>query len=200
MKTKLFLVFSLPILLFSSCKEDKTNGTKSSGIVGYYVDVNSIPKSADFAEINQAIRDHELIYSLAYIRGNHEYDTYATVDLFFNDGWWSSYEPHYGPYRFKPDNQQSEVWHIVNANTIEYAFVELASPRVNAEVLIKIQAPSPIGNLVMASDYATSYTYQRVDNKLYVTDGTIFTIIDKNTIQKEGSSAKLSKYDPNKSF
>lgn len=198
MKTKLLLIISLPILLLS-CKEE-TNETKSSGIFGYYVDVNSIPKSADFADINQAIRNYELIYSLSYIRGNHEYDTYATVDLFFDDGWWSSYDNHYGPYRFKPDNQQSEVWHIINTNTIEHAYVQLASPKVNAEVLIKIQVPEPLGNLVMASDYVTSYTYQRVDNKLYVTDGTIFTIIDNNTIQKDGSSAKLSKYDPNKSF
>jgi len=203
MKKLLFIALGFGAFLLSSCEKDKT-GNESSSVEKYYVCTSDIPRAVDFADINQSIRDHELLYSLAYIRGNHEYDTYATVDLFFDDeGWWYTYDNHHGDYRFKPDHQQAEVWHFLNSNTVKVAYADLASPSVkDATILVRINVPSPLGNLVMAapSYNTTTYTYQKLDNKIIVTDGTIFTVIDDETLLKDGSSKRLTQYDPQQSF
>jgi len=196
MKKILFITLSLGVFLLSSCEKDKT-GKGSSSTDAYYVCTSDIPRAADFADINQSIRDNELLYS------SYQREVYATVDLFFDDGWWSSYDNHHGIYRFKPDHQQAEVWHFINDNTVELSFADLASPSVkDATVFVRINVPSPLGNLVMASPSGSiiTYTYYKRDNKIVITDGTIFTIVDDETLQKNGTSKRFTQYDPQQSF
>lgn len=111
-------IFSLALCLFCSCDSDKnepSSGNHGASKGEWYT--SGFTTSSDFKEINQAIDDHELLYSSKY--GG---DQYAESWAFFADhpdGSYSTVKPHWGRLRFIPTIQHASVYHIVDDTTIE---------------------------------------------------------------------------------
>ena len=92
--------------------------------------------------------------------------------------------------------------HIIDKNTIAIqessCFLHIEG-RGNGEPIYKFYAGPIFGNM----EYVTTgswnyYTYTYIDtNKIFVSNGDIYTIVDSGLI-KDGSSGILSKYDPTK--
>lgn len=192
---RLLLLLLVPFLCISC---DKMG---SNSLNGWYTDLSKVATTYGFNRINQAIENHELIYTTGY---SHNYDRYATRDLFFYDsGMWSSSSAHYGTCRFLPEvGQQIFAIHIINENTLVRHYAWLYDPDyvpTSAEIAGRVYAGKHIGYLVYYDSQAATYTYTKVDNKLFLSNGDIFTITSSGLI-KDGSNDIMSKYDPSKTF
>lgn len=190
---KLLILF-LPIFIISC---DKIGG---NSLKGWYTDLDKVATTSGFNRINQAIDNYECIYTTGY---SHNYDKYATRDLFFKDGRWSSSSANYGTCRFLPEvGQQIYVVHILNENTLTYYYGWLYDPNYvpsSAEILGKVYAGRNIGELVYYDEFPRTYTYTELDNKLYVSNGDIFTVSSTGLI-KDGTNGIMSKYNPSTRF
>ncbi len=198
---KIFLWLFLTLTIVSCSDSDETNGMSS--LNGWYADLERFAQESDFDEINEAIRNDEVLYKT-------KYNTYiATRDLFFyENGMWNDTKWDHGRFRFYLLDQgksQVPIIHIINNNTLAlyYAWLyDANSPmeREDYENLYKFYAGPIFGEMVYR-DFATIYTYSKVDNKIIVTNGDIYTITEKGLI-KEGSSSSsiMSKFDPNKTY
>lgn len=198
---KSFFIFLLCACLtcctMASC--DKMGG---NSLIGWYTDLSEVATTAGFERINQAIDNHERIYTTGL---SNNYDRYATRDLFFEDGRWFSYKPYHGTCRFLPDpGGNIFAIHIIDKNTlIYYRNASLYDPDyvpASAEIVGKVYGGRNIGPLVYYDATGTSYqTYTKYDNKLVVSNGDVYTVTSSGLI-KDGSSSLMSKYDPSKEF
>ena len=68
------------------------------------------------------------------------------------------------------------------------------------DVLYKFYAGPIFGKMVYRSENPTYYTYTRVENKIIVSNGDIYTIMEDGSLIEDGSSYKWSKYDPKKEY
>ena len=198
---KIFLWLFLTLTIVSCSDSDETNGMSS--LNGWYADLERLAQESDFDEINEAIWNEEVLYDTKYVT------TIATRDLFFgDDGDWSDYSWEHGRLRYwisGSGKNQCPMIHIINDNTLVLynpCLWDANSPmKVEAhENLYKFYAGPIFGEMVYR-DFATIYTYSKVDNKIIVTNGDIYTITEKGLI-KEGSSSSsiMSKFDPNKTY
>ena len=185
--------------LFIGCEKDDFGG--GEGLKGYYVDLNMLAKTSQFDRINQAIRDNELLSKYPTIGAYY----YATRDLFFRDDgrWWSS-DGHYGACRFMPYNNYHEstdyinIVQIVDSNTIILYSAWLWDPNElpsYAETLGGVNGGTFIGPLVYNVTDKWTYTYTEVNNKLILSNGYIYTVVDGGII-RDGDSRIMSKYNP----
>lgn len=186
------------LMLLSACGKEERSG---SSLNGWYTDLSSVARTDSFNRINQAIANHECIYTTGY---SHAYDYYATPELFFYyNGMWRSSDSHYGTCRFLPSpGVQITVINIVNDNTMVLYYADLWDPDTlsgNAGIVGKVYAGPYFGELVYYDDSPSYYSYVLVDNKLVVSNGDIYTITSNGLI-KDGTSKLLSKYDPSRSF
>ena len=191
------ILFFIPLLMIA-CDSNDGNFSSSNA---WYTDLTQVAKTSGFDRVNQAIKNYECIYTTGY---SHNYDKYATRDVFFLDnGMWYSSSANYGTCRFMPEvGQQIFVVNIVNRDTMVYYYAWLYDPAKvpsSAQILGTVNAGSQIGKLVYYDDSPRTYTYTRVNGKLYVSNGDIFTKTSSGLI-KDGSSGVMSKYDPSKSF
>lgn len=191
---------TLMMVVLSSCGSDSdVEKDASNSLIGWYINLKQVATTSDFDRINQAIKDHELLSSYYYDGERHNY--YATRDFFFfSDGMWYSSAAHYGACRFLPENYWILVLRIIDNNTLEYLVGYLWDPAKvpNDGIIVgKVYAGKYIGNLVYVETDPLTYTYTRIDNKIVVSNGYIYTIVDGGLIE-DGSSGKMSKYDPNK--
>lgn len=190
------ILFLIPVLMVA-CNKIGTNAS-----LGWYTDLTQVAKTSGFDRVNQAIANNERIYTTGI---TDRYDRYATRDFFFNSkGYWSTYDSCYGTCRFLPEvGQVIHVLHIKDSNTLVYYYnCNLYDPAYvpsSAQTLGKVYAGKYIGDLIYYSTYTLTYTYTKIDNKIYVSNGDIYTITSSGLI-KDGTSAILSKYDPSKSF
>lgn len=200
MKKILFLgLFVCSVFMFSSC-EGESNGL-GKGLTGYYTDLSAAAKASDFDEINAAINNNELLYVFDHRLGEDDY-YYATRDLFLRDGMWWDCEHHHGRFRFYIKSTLYPVIHIIDKNTIAMKGSSCSlyqEGRGDGDVVYRFYAGPIFGNM----EYVTTgswnyYTYTYIDtNKIFVSNGDIYTIVDSGLI-KDGSSGILSKYDPTK--
>jgi hypothetical protein len=210
MKNKLFLglVFISSILMLSSCKSKEGDDLVGIGLTGYYTDLSRVANASDFDEINQAINNNELLYVFDHRLGEDDY-YYATYDLFIdkNIGAWNESEHHHGRFRFYLLNKHKAsiypVIHIIDDTTIAMQGMSCFIYKEgwgDGEPLYKFYAGPIFGNMeyVGHSSSWMYYTYTYVGlNKIVVSNGDIYTIADGGLIQ-EGTSVKLSKYNPTK--
>ena len=185
------LLFSVMGFMFVTCSESDSDSGGNSGLKGWYLDLSSVAKQSDFNEINKAIRNKEVLTSYKY----NEY--VASRDLFINsDGSYSDTDSHFGRLRFSI-NFLINVVRILDDQTlvfyIGYLYEDGAS---NNEALYTFYAGSIFGNMTYYGT-PTYYTYAKVDNKLIVSNGDVYTVTSNGLI-KDGSSALWSKYDPKK--
>lgn len=198
---KIFLWLFLTLTIVSCSDNDETNGMSS--LNGWYADLEQFAQESDFDEINEAIRNEEVLYKT-------KYNTYiATRDLFFSEnGMWHDTNWEVGRFRFYLWDQgkfQVPIIHIINNNTLALYYANLydansSMEREDDENLYKFYA-GPIFKEMVYRDFAKLYTYSKVDNKIIVTNGDIFTITEKGLIQEGSSSSNImSKFDPNKLY
>lgn len=181
------LFFLLTLCLLTSCNKE-VNSLK-----GWYTNLEVSTRSFD--RINQAIDNHEQLS-----RG-----FYATKSAFFdNNGMWSSSDNKYGTCRFLPENRAFlyNGYQIIDRSTIIFYIAWLWDPnRVPAgyEVVGRVYAGKHFGELVYCSNQMSYHTYTKVDNKLCLTNGDIFTITSSGLV-KDGTSTRFRKYNPSQRF
>lgn len=168
-------------------------------LVGYYTKLDKLAKTSQFNRINQAIDDHELLSSYSSTK------YYATKSLFFeSDGRWYSSAARFGDCRYMPKNSSSvstysiDVLEVVNQNTLIKYSAWLWNPsKVSSgtKTLGGVYGGENIGNLVYAVYTEHTYTYSRLDNKLFLSNGDIYTIVNGGLV-KDGSSGVLERYNP----
>ena len=192
-------ILALIILCFrsTSCKKDNENGSDGDNgnrLIGWYADLNRVAKQSDFVEINKAINNHELLSSYPSI-GNYYY---ASYDLFIINGMYSDSDAHFGRLRFSIPNPIT-VYRVLDDQTfLIYNPFLYEDGAGSGEAVYKLYAGSIFGNMTYY-DNPTYYTYYKSDNKLFVSNGDIFTITGSGLI-KDGSSVVFSKYDPIKRY
>lgn len=178
---------------------DGLGDMEGDGLVGYYTKLDKLAKTSQFNRINQAIADNEVLSS--YSSGKY----YATRKLFFeSDGRWDSSAARFGACRYMPENSSSvstykiDVIEIVNKNTlIKYGAWLWDPDKVSSgtKTLGSVYGGRYIGDLVYAVYHEYTYTYSRLDNKLFLSNGDIYTIVDGGLV-KDGSSGVLGRYNP----
>lgn len=199
---KLFLLM-FPLILMSGC-EKAGNENNDGGITGWYTNLSEVARVSGFERINRAIDDNELIYTLGSIDRDHSSDRYAYAGLFFFDnGMWYSSNSYHGKCRFLPEKgQQIFALQILNSNTAIVHYANLWDPdRVSSYDVIagRTDAGRNFGELLYVSQNPRAYTYVLADNKIILTNGDIFTLVDGKLI-KDGTSGMMSRYDPSVRF
>ena len=179
-----------------ACGNDEKNeqGT-TNGLKGWYTDLSSVAKESDFNEINKAIHNHEVLSSYRYDGEIHEY--VASRDLFFNDdGYYNDYESYFGRLRFSITSQITVI-HILDEQTLQVYYASLYETGTSKEDAVYSFYAGPIfGNMTYYGS-PSYYTFFRVDNKLILSNGDIYTVTSSGLI-KDGDTTLLSKYDPAK--
>lgn len=93
-----------------------------------------------------------------------------------------------------------ELIHIINSNTLEYVtrgkcYEEGAAPS-DGQLLYRLDTESPAGIVSFYSTSSTPYTYEKIDNKLYVVMwGKVFTVTNDG-LWEDGGQLWRS-YNPN---
>ena len=188
-----FLLSFFILSIMPSCNDDD-NG---NGLNGYYTELSYLPTRSDFFEIENAINNNELLSSYKYGGQTHNY--YATKDLFINsDGSYTDSNAHFGRLRFSV-NSVINVIKIVDNKTLLFYVGWLYEDGASYEdVVYRFYAGSIFGNMAFYGT-PTYYSYIISNNKLVVSNGDIYTIVDGGLV-KDGSSSRWSKYDPNKTY
>ena len=198
------LVFAAVAIIglgFASCKDDEdapgTGGGTGSGLVGWYTNLSTVAKQSDFNEINEAIYNHELLRTYGE---NVKY--YATRDLFIgSDGSFGTSGSEFGRLNGSISSGNNFV-RVVDNSTIQRftggLCLEGARYGEGSIPAYKLYAGPIFGNMAYYGSGAY-YTYVKQGNKIIVTNGDIYTIVDGGLI-KDGTSEKLSKYDPSKRY
>lgn len=207
MKMKKLNYFVLAFLaMFTFCTITSCGGDEDldNGLKGWYISKKGIPKASDFLFLNVAIEENRRLYSSKYTG-----DVYATRDIFFNsDGSFGNFDYDKGSfedYDVKKNWELSkEAIRIVdNSTAITYGgglYDKKMNTKNNVVSFYIIDAGKIFGHL----DYMgleRVYTYVKVDNKIILSNGDIYTIVDGGLI-KEGSNMSeiMTKYDPNKVY
>lgn len=189
------LMAAMLSVCFVSCGDDDSdNGSGvSGGLYGWYIDMNNVAKLSDFNEINTAINNHELLSSYSYGGERHNY--YAEYDLFVDsEGRYGDFDAHFGRLRFSIHSMCIAI-QIVDDSTIkDYIGSLYAEGKGSGDMLYKINAGSIFGNMAY---YGTPVykTYTKMGDKLYLADGTIYTITSDGLV-KDGESTTMKKYNP----
>lgn len=203
----LLLGFTVMVTFITGCKKSDSSSGNSNGsssgnsLIGYYTDLSVPAKQSDFSALNTAIDNNELLAHYNY--GGQSHDYYADYDLFINedDGSYDDLSPHCGRLRYHLDGHyQIHVVQIVDDNTLKeyYAWLFSEDYYTSETIVYKLYAGRIFGNMCY---HATPqyYTYAKSDNKLFVSNGDIYTITSSGLIQ-DGFSALLQKYDPSKRY
>ncbi len=182
------------VLTTTSCRDEKEE-KESSGLKGWYTDLSYVARQSDFDKINSAINSHEVLSSYHYGGSDHTY--VASRDLFIDrDGRFYDSDAYFGRLRFSI-HACIEVIRIVDDQTlISYIGYLYETGASRDEAIYSLYAGPIFGNMTYYAP-GSYYTYVKADNKLIVTNGDIYTITSEGLI-KDGSSVRLSKYDPSK--
>lgn len=194
---KYCIYFSLVLCFcFCSCCKDDAVENEKQALTGWYMsDLANVPSQNDFNEINEAIKNREVLKKYS------SRDVIASYSLFIDsEGRYSDYKPEFGRLRFSIDNSV-EVIQIVDDSTLKYyiGYLFVVKPSNKKEILYRLYAGSTFGHMAYYSESCSYYTYTRLDNKLILSNGDIYTLVDGELI-KDGGSTAFSKYDPNKEY
>lgn len=185
------LVFATVCILFSfsSCEDEM------GGLTGWYMDTSDIASASDFAQINNAIENNELLSSYRYGGQTHNY--YATPSLFISeDGRFTCYESNLGRVRFTVD-AQSKFIQIENNNTIHihYGWLYVESATSKKDWIYRFYSGPYFGTVSYYDEDPSSYTYTKIDNKIFLSNGDIYTIVEGG-LRKDGESHIYKKFNP----
>ena len=180
MKQSSFLWGMLTLMMtfvLSGCGSDDSKSIDPPAAPQYYADLSYVPDQTDFVGyIEDVIKGDKSMSSL--FNSNGEWTPY----LKNSSGHWLGL---------------GDVICIKDDNTIlwypPYLYKE---GKGSGDVLYRFYAGSCIGNLVYRGE-PTYYTYSKVDNKIYLSNGNIFTVTNDG-LREDGSSTVLKKYDPTK--
>ncbi|MBO5750403.1 MAG: hypothetical protein J6R36_05605, partial [Bacteroidaceae bacterium] len=163
---------------------------------------DNVANAADFEVINEAIRNEELLYSIRndYVASKKLFLSYYSDH--FQPGQYYDGENYFGRLRFTIDPYITAI-NIIDNSTIIYYYSswlweEGRCKEKGNEIVCKIYAGPIFGNMAYYGS-PTYYTYQKVENKIIVTNGDIFTITSSGLIQ-DGTTSVWSKYDRNKRY
>lgn len=178
------MMAAIAIIGLSSCQK-LTGG----GMTGWYTDLSKVAKQSDFNVINEAIDSKEVLSS--YRTGKY----IASYDLFIgSDGQYNDSAASFGRLRFTIPTVINTI-RIVDSNTlIFYVGYLYVDGRGYGDAVYKLYAGRIFGNMAYYGS-PSYYTYAKADNKILVSNGDIYTIVDGGLI-KDGGSSRLSKYDP----
>lgn len=181
--------------MFATCSPDP-EPDENSGLKGWYTDLSDLGKQSDFDKINTAIRNREVLSSYKYGGETHEY--VASRDLFINsDGRYNDSDAYYGRLRFTAPTLINVIRILDEQTLVFYTGWLYEDGAYNAgEALYTFYAGSIFGDMTYYGT-PTYYTYAKIDNKLIVSNGDIYTVTSSGLI-KDGSSDLWSKYDPKK--
>lgn len=163
-------ILSLVAITLCSCEE----GNELEQYGWYYDEVDSYT-SEGFDQINLAIH-----------RGD-----YSRSDLFSDNGMFTGYN------FIDIIDSQIYVVNIVNKNTLQIGYVWLYDPSYVPPYWTKvafIDGGMYLGDLVYAEETFKTYTYEKIDNKLYASNGDIYTI-GNGTLTKDGKSRAMVKIE-----
>jgi len=181
------------VLMFQSCTKESSSDAPSSDIVYLQnIELNKMTQNAAcLKEIDQAISNHELLYS------KNGYNYYATVDLFVSsDGSMGCIGKKCG--RFEGSLESSKTgYQILDDNTICYIDVSIFyDETITNKQYTKYKTLYQGVNLKSVSYYIKRiyYTYVKQGNKIVTTTGTVFTLTSDGLI-KDGTSIPYVKFD-----
>lgn len=185
------IIAATAVIGLSSCEKLSEGG--QGGLTGWYTDLSQVAKQSDFNAINEAIDNEEVLSS--YRTGKY----IASYDLFIDsDGEFRDSNAYFGRLRFAIPIVINSI-RIVDSNTLLfYVGFLYVDGRGDGDSIYKLNAGRIFGNMAYYGS-PTYYTYAKADNKIIVSNGDIFTIVDGGLI-KDGSSSRWSKYDPNKRY
>jgi len=190
----IMMVAMLSICL-SSCGDDDDSAGMGSGLKGWYMNLSEVAKQSDFNIINEAIDNEEVLSSYRY--GGQIHKHIASYDEFIDsDGAYSDSDASFGRLRFTISTPINAIRIVDDTTLLSYSAWLYIDGRGTGDIVYRFYAGRIFGNMAY---YGTPsyYTYAKVDNKLIVSNGDIYTVVDGGLI-KDGSSAKWSKYDPTK--
>lgn len=192
------LVFAAVAIIglgFTSCKDDEdapgTGGGTGNELVGWYTDLSEVPNSYSFSSHNYQIGVQSI--GLGFPR-----------ESFFDDeGCFDDRVLEVDRIRIK--SKFIYVVRIVDNSMIQSMTGLLCDEgadygkKKDMVPVYKLYAGSGLGNLIYYAQQPAYYTYVKQGNKIFVTNGDIYTIVDGGLI-KDGSTGTLSKYDPSKIY
>ena len=184
----------------SSCGDDDDDGGGGglgSGLKGWYTDLNDVAKQSDFNIINEAIDNEEVLSSYRY--GGQIHKHIASYDEFIgSDGSYSDSDASFGRLRFTISTPINAIRIVDDTTLLFYVGWRYIDCRGSGDAVYKLYAGRVFGNMAYYGS-PSYYTYAKVENKLVVSNGDIYTIVDGALI-KDGISTRWSKYDPSKRY
>ena len=187
-------------LSLSSCGSDDNNddgGGLGSGLKGWYTNLSDVAKQSDFNVINEAIDNEEVLSSYRY--GGQIHKHIASYDEFIDsDGAYNDSNASFGRLRFTISTPIYAIRIVDDTTLLFYSAGLYVDGKGSGDVVYKIYAGRIFGNMAYYGS-PSYYTYAKVENKLVVSNGDIYTIVDGGLI-KDGSSSRWSKYDPSKRY
>lgn len=192
------LVFAAVAIMgfcLASCKDDEdapgTGGGTGSGLVGWYADLSEVPNSNSFRTHNWEIGTQSLGLGI------------PRESFFDDEGCFDDRVLEADRLRIKSD--YIYVVRIVDNSMIQSMTGLLCDEgadygkKKDMVPVYKLYAGSGLGNLIYYAQQPAYYTYVKQGNKIIVTNGDIYTIVDGGLI-KDGRTGTLSKYDPSKIY
>lgn len=193
------MMAAIVCLSLSSCGgDDDDNGSGlESGLKGWYTNLSEVAKQSDFNVINEAIDNEEVLSSYRY--GGQTHKHIASYDEFIDsDGAYHDSDASFGRLRFTISTPINAIRIVDDSTILFYSAWLYIDGRGLGDTVYKFDAGRIFGNMAYYGT-PTYYTYAQVENKLVVSNGDIYTVVDGGLI-KDGSSGKWSKYDPNKRY
>lgn len=191
----LMVTAMVSLSLFSCGDDDDDDDNLGSGLKGWYTELDKVAKESDFDIINEAIDNGELLSSYHY--GGETHNHIASYSEFINsDGLYNDWNASFGRLRFTISSSIQAIRIVDDTTLLYYSAMLYVDGRGEGDAIYKLYAGRIFGDMAYYGD-PTYYTYAKVDNKIIVSNGDIYTIVDGGLI-KDGSSSKWSKYDPTK--
>lgn len=166
----------LSMTFLSACGDsDEPGGSGSSK--GLYIQKSRCASESDFRELNDAIRNNELLSSYYY--GGARHNHYASVAEFTSDdGSFIDYEAYLGRFRsFLGNKTQANALRFEGKSTVIIYYTSLCLDRGKnhptfGEAIYTFYAGQYFGNMTYYSE-PTYYTYIKYDDKLILNNGSI---------------------------
>lgn len=191
------LVFAAVAIMgfcLASCKDDEdapgTGGGTDSGLVGWYTDLSKVPNSYSFSS-------HDYQIGLQSIGSGFSRESFFDDEGCFDDRVLVD--------RVRIKSKVIYVVRIVDNSMIQSMTGLLCEDGANygkkkdMVPVYKLYAGRNFGNLIYYAQQPAYYTYVKQGNKIIVTNGDIYTIVDGGLI-KDGWTGTWSKYDPSKIY
>ncbi len=204
-----FTTIYLIILSLYSC--DSLEGGGNNGLKGWYVTDFKVPTESNFAKINKALDNNDLVYRKTY----YNYPTveiYAQdLDFFGDNGGFSTYFDYlFGTLENEPAGFDFldftfEAIQIIDNNTLYLDYSGyLYNPNLinnNATIFAQTYTGKHLGTLVFATlNDGNYYTYEKQGNKIIVNkisdSGVLIFTITEDGLILDGSSLIYRKKKP----